>query len=207
MNTPQLLPAGMAPHPHRSSDCPKGKCCWVGGQKEPGCEGHRTGHCAERGGYRKGNPGEAHVCLTVTVTSISACGNNSLMVSLLFLPVQLCNVRGAPLGSNDRSLAETSAQQRVVPRKVMHTCQLLPAPPGHHPERPPVSGPVSSEAAGSPLGLVARSAGLVAGRTPACPHSCVDGLGSACEQECGASLVQACARVSGARAVLGQRSC
>lgn len=101
MNTPQLLPAGMAPHPHRSSDCPKGKCRWVGGQKEPGCEGHRTGHCAERGGYRKGNPGEAHVCLTVTVTSISACGNNSLMVSLLFLPVQLCNVRGAPLGSND----------------------------------------------------------------------------------------------------------
>lgn len=106
------------------------------------------------------------------------------------------------------SLAETSAQPRVVARKLMHTCQLLPAP---HPQdtilNVPVSGPVSIEAAGSPLGLVARSAGLVAGRTPACPHSCVDGLGSACEQECGASLVQVCARVSGARAVLGQRSC
>ena len=71
------------------------------GQKERGCEAHRTGHCAERGGYRKGNPGEAHVCLTITVMSISAFGNNSLVISLLFLPAQLCNVREAPLGSND----------------------------------------------------------------------------------------------------------
>ena len=44
------------------------------------------------------------------------------------------------------SLAEISAQQRVVARKVTYTCPLLPAPPapGHHPERPPVSGPAST---------------------------------------------------------------
>lgn len=78
----------------------KASAAGLGGRKSLGVRGTGQGTVQSGEGTERGTR-EKPMSVWLTVTSISACGNNSLMVSLLFLPVQLCNVRGAPLGSND----------------------------------------------------------------------------------------------------------